>query len=115
MQKPDIRYLEEISGYCPVQAEGTVNGYPFYFRSRHQHWALYIGPKGSTANMHDREWSFREVYPGCADETPTDYGGRLVYFSAGSAGKKECAEFIERAAVAFLDDLENGEVFNDKN
>lgn len=105
---PDIRYTEEIGGHCPVQAEGTINDYPFYFRSRHQHWALYIGPKGSTANMHDREWSLREEYPGCADETPTYYGEHPVYFSAGTADRKECADFIYRAATKFLEDLENG-------
>lgn len=29
-------------GYCPVQAEGTVNGNPFYFRARHGDWSLHI-------------------------------------------------------------------------
>jgi hypothetical protein len=113
MQKLEIIYTEEIGGHCPVQAEGTINGYPFYFRSRHQHWALYVGPMGKTANMSDREWCFREEYPGCKDETPMDYHGHLVYFSAGTAERKECEEFIERAATRFLEDLEQGEVFHD--
>ena len=28
--------------YCPVQIEGTVNGLPFYFRARHDHWRMTI-------------------------------------------------------------------------
>lgn len=32
-----------LGGLCPVQAEGWVNGIPFYFRSRHDHWSVSIG------------------------------------------------------------------------
>jgi len=35
--------IEHIGGYCPVQAEGTVDGVPFYFRARHQRWQFAIG------------------------------------------------------------------------
>ena len=28
--------------YCPVQIEGTVNGFQFYFRARHDHWRMTI-------------------------------------------------------------------------
>ena len=28
--------------FCPVQIEGTVNGLPFYFRARHDHWRMTI-------------------------------------------------------------------------
>ena len=27
---------------APVQAEGTVCGNPFYFRSRHEHWSFAV-------------------------------------------------------------------------
>lgn len=36
----DITYL---GGNCPVQAEGFVNGAPFYFRARHEHWSFGVG------------------------------------------------------------------------
>jgi len=29
-----IHFTEECGGQCPVQATGTVDGYPFYFRAR---------------------------------------------------------------------------------
>lgn len=35
--------IEYIVGQCPVQAEGTVNGVPFYFRARHAHWTFSVG------------------------------------------------------------------------
>lgn len=35
--------IQMIGGNCPVQAEGTINGKPFYFRARGQHWSLGIG------------------------------------------------------------------------
>ena len=30
-------------GKCPNQAEGTINGVPFYFRARHGEWQLHVG------------------------------------------------------------------------
>lgn len=32
-----------IGGNCPVQAEGTIAGEPFYFRARGQRWSIEIG------------------------------------------------------------------------
>lgn len=32
-----------LGGQCPVQAEGTVDGVPFYFRARHRHWTFTAG------------------------------------------------------------------------
>jgi hypothetical protein len=34
-----------IGGFCPVQAEGTVDGEKFYFRARGDAWELRIGEK----------------------------------------------------------------------
>jgi len=40
--------FEWLGGYCPVQAEGTINEYPFYFRSRGNHWSFSVAPKGES-------------------------------------------------------------------
>lgn len=32
--------IENIGGNCPVQAEGTMQGLPWYFRARHERWAF---------------------------------------------------------------------------
>ncbi len=42
-QAVDIEYL---GGNCPVQAEGTIEGRRFYFRSRGSMWSLEIAPSG---------------------------------------------------------------------
>ena len=50
--------IEWLGGNCPVQAEGTVDGKPFYFRARGEHWRMGIGgdPVG------DPEWSREEKW-----------------------------------------------------
>jgi hypothetical protein len=49
--------IDQIGGNCPVQAEGTILGKPFYFRARGEHWTLGIG--GSDP-MIAPEWQRRE-------------------------------------------------------
>lgn len=41
--RPEIR-IDSLGGNCPVQADGFIDGEPFYFRSRGQHWSIEIGP-----------------------------------------------------------------------
>jgi hypothetical protein len=31
-----------LYGFCPLQAEGKMLGYEFYFRARHEHWTLAV-------------------------------------------------------------------------
>jgi hypothetical protein len=38
--------IEYLSGLCPVQAEGTMDGFPFYFRARHTGWSLTVAAPG---------------------------------------------------------------------
>lgn len=35
----DVQWL---SGLCPVQANGLIDGRPFYFRARHDAWSIRI-------------------------------------------------------------------------
>ena len=35
--------ITHLGGSCPVQGDGTVEGIPFYFRARGQHWSMAIG------------------------------------------------------------------------
>lgn len=85
---PVIVFTQEPNGYCPVQAEGTIDGFPFYFRSRWDSWSLRVAPSnpfGPDAWCHDEE------YPG---------GGE---FGAGYASKDECVEFINKCAKLWLE------------
>ncbi len=34
--------MEQITSAAPVQYQGTVNGRPFYFHSRHEDWTFAI-------------------------------------------------------------------------
>lgn len=47
---PASLIIASLGGNCPVQATGTVAGVPFYFRARHGHWRVEIGP-GNTDRM----------------------------------------------------------------
>ncbi len=42
MQLPDGLVIDWCGGACPTQAEGTIDGHPFYFRARHGVWSLLV-------------------------------------------------------------------------
>lgn len=44
---PDIQ-IEWLGGNCPVQAEGAINGLPFYFRARGCRWTMEIAASAQT-------------------------------------------------------------------
>lgn len=57
---PDGVVIDWLGGNCPVQAEGTVDGKPFYFRARGEHWSLGIGGEPVCAP----EWEHEEEVDG---------------------------------------------------
>jgi hypothetical protein len=59
--------IDWMDGNCPVQAEGRVDGKPFYFRARGQQWSIevYPGPGDLRA-----EWRYEEPW----GEAPYDAG-----------------------------------------
>ena len=50
--------IEYLGGNCPVQGEGTIDGKPFYFRSRGAAWSLGVG--GEPVGKPD--WEIQEAY-----------------------------------------------------
>lgn len=48
--------IDYLGGQCPLQAEGTWDGTPFYFRVRHGRWQLGLGedPVGETLKPQGR-------------------------------------------------------------
>lgn len=60
MRGVDIKW---IGGNCPVQAEGSIDGRPFYFRARGIRWSISIG-EGSLARRGDDRnvWFYEETY-----------------------------------------------------
>lgn len=51
--------IDWLGGNCPVQAEGTINGKPFYFRARGESWSLSVGGIDAVS---DPEWEHSEWY-----------------------------------------------------
>jgi hypothetical protein len=73
--------IDYLGGYCPVQAEGTVNGVPFCFRARHQTWQMSIGSRpagwlrterwGSDAE--DAGWMDHDIARGIVERCAKEY------------------------------------------
>lgn len=75
-----------IGGNCPVQAEGQINGYYFYFRARGEGWHMELGlPKGHVGWYGVAAWEYEEDYHGPEKD-------------AGWIGLNEAKTFIEKAA-----------------
>ena len=88
MSEPKI-FIEQIGGNCPVQAEGTIDGAVFYFRSRGESWSLQVatdatGPWGDTA------WAYTEDYPG-------------EKYDAGWITEDQARAFINKGAAIYRD------------
>lgn len=86
--------IDEITGCCPVQASGTVRGFPFYFRSRGDRWRFAIAT-GNTdpvdVMLQHGNGFFREGRYGPEGE-----------FAAGYMPHEEAREIIERCSIEFV-------------
>lgn len=51
--------IDIIGGLCPVQAEGRIDGMPFYFRARGERWSLEIGQLGSDPGLDPPLWTMQ--------------------------------------------------------
>lgn len=89
--------IDNIGGFCPVQAEGTIDGWPFYFRARGSAWSLDVAEPG---------------FDGCGEsvwEHEQGYGDGP--YDAGCMEEDEARQFINQAAVLFTTwRLENPQV-----
>ena len=39
-------WIRSVGGSCPCQADGTMDGNPFYFRARHGEWSFCVTKPG---------------------------------------------------------------------
>lgn len=76
--------IDFLGGNCPVQSQGTINGDPYYFRARGEHWSVGIGggdPVSEPEWYKERPWGggpyeagwmpediARQIIQECADE-----------------------------------------------
>lgn len=82
--------LDWIGGSCPVQAEGRFQGKPFYFRSRGNSWAFYLGT--TFPDQWLAEFTYSEPY----GDDP---------FSAGWMEEEEAIGFIEKSLRRYQESL----------
>ena len=85
MSEPEI-VIETYGGNCPVQADGTVNGKPFYFRARGQRWSMSIGGDDVIGKP---EWYHQEAYGD-------------TEFAAGWMEWEEALTFLRKAAAMYV-------------
>ncbi len=74
--------IDWIGGNCPVQAEGTIDGFRFDFRARGVTWSVEIYDGGA------EPWTTHEKY---SDET----------YAAGWMTEDEARAFIKQAAAEY--------------
>lgn len=90
---PNQLKIAWLGGNCPVQAEGTVGGKPFYFRARGEHWSMGIGgdPVGHPSDPEDErpEWHRQRAW----GDGP---------FAAGWMEEDEARRLIEECAADYL-------------
>lgn len=82
--------ISELCGLCPVQAEGTFDGVPFYFRARGEHWSCHVG------GSYDLGADDCLYGPGAAWLYEEEYGDGERY-SAGWMTETEARAFIAKA------------------
>jgi hypothetical protein len=85
-ENAELKLKCKIYGSAPVQAEGTINSFPFYFRSRHDTWTFSISenPNVDPVNIEMAE-----------------QGNIFGYFAKGQIGKEweYLASYLDEAAV----------------
>lgn len=73
IENNDLKLIGKIYGSAPVQADGTVNGYPFYFRARWDEWSFAISENPNISPV---------------DIQLIETGEKYGYFAEGRVGKE---------------------------
>jgi hypothetical protein len=79
--------FEFITPAAPVQAEGTVDGRPFYFRARHEEWELVVAERAGAD----------PAALGVADAAAGD-----AWYRSGVVDGRSAASFLTRAQAEAL-------------
>ena len=109
--------ITSIGGYCPCQADGIMDGFPFYFRARWDGWTLSVAAPGSDPvqvfvdNYHDGlgtgAYFIGEYYQDAGSMEPDtalafierEYGNFCQMLS-----DNKCTGLLEMPAIASQDD-----------
>lgn len=58
----DGLWIRTIGGACPCQADGTMDGNPFYFRARHGSWEFFVTKPGVDPVLPDKKDTLFEAH-----------------------------------------------------
>ncbi len=81
--------ITNIGGNCPVQAEGIIDGMPFYFRARGEHWSFSVAATPYEDPVHARGFYYQEPY------------AEGKQYAAGWMEESEALAFIAKAAKLY--------------
>lgn len=97
--------IEMLGGNCPVQAEGTVAGRPFYFRARGERWRMQVHPTVDSACPYI-DWPEDELEAAAAIwERSAEWGDGP--FAAGWMPEEEARAIIEKCAAEYEGEINN--------
>lgn len=82
--------IDMIGGQCPVQAEGKIDGKPFYFRARGERWTMGIGGEDVVGYPQWKRWAKWGDGPFAAGWMTEDEARKIIEQCAAdySAGEK---------------------------
>ena len=93
--------ISMIGGHCPMQAEGTIDGVPFYFRARGRDWSMGIG-QDPVGIPHPSEIRTEPPYIVDADEWYCLCTWGTEPFAAGWMEESEARRLISWCAEEYL-------------
>jgi hypothetical protein len=100
-------HIEMITGFCPVQAEGTICGVPFYFRGRGRRWRMEIGADGAVEWECSCTWGTSKYAAGWM---PEDEARRLIEWCAAEyARSRQISPVAPVLSSAAISDAANAE------
>ncbi|PJJ48612.1 hypothetical protein [Hymenobacter chitinivorans] len=86
-----LKLVGALEGYCPVQAEGTVNAYPFYFRARWKEWAFSIAETSLMDAVDMQSFEGGEAYGFLVSgSVPGKYDASWMDYDVAEAIIKDC-------------------------
>lgn len=89
--------FDYLGGMAPVQAEGTIAGHRFYFRSRYQHWTFSVSEHDDVSPVEIDSPASGKAY-GFFREG--DYGS--TPFEASYMPEEEARRIMEACAAEYL-------------
>lgn len=88
VRNPEIK-MEVTCPAAPLQIEGTINGVPFYFRSRWTRWSIGVGGDPVIAPEWEREAEYQDGEPYAASWMPESEGKAIIERCAKEWAKEQ--------------------------